>query len=104
MSHSQLSEPHAQALAQAQYVQAEAQPQARAAHARFQAQLLANVNTQLVLQKQNLIGEINIKCSAAMELTTAARRQKQGSPEKQVLEKVAAFLTESALYTQLLEF
>lgn len=39
-----------------------------------------------------------------MELTPAARRRKRGPPEKQIPEKVAALLPESALYTQLLEF
>lgn len=39
-----------------------------------------------------------------MELTPAARRKKQKLPEKQIPDKVAALLPESALYTQLLEF
>lgn len=39
-----------------------------------------------------------------MELTPAARRKKQKLPEKQIPDKVAAILPESALYTQLLEF
>lgn len=39
-----------------------------------------------------------------MELTPASRRKKQKIPEKQLHEKVAAILPESALYTQLLEF
>ncbi|KAI3764025.1 hypothetical protein L2E82_14025 [Cichorium intybus] len=39
-----------------------------------------------------------------IELTPAARRRKRGPPEKQITDKVAALLTESALYTQLLEF
>jgi SWI/SNF-related matrix-associated actin-dependent regulator of chromatin subfamily D len=39
-----------------------------------------------------------------MELTPAARRKKQKLPEKQMQERVAAILPESALYTQLLEF
>lgn len=39
-----------------------------------------------------------------MELTPAARRRKRGPPEKQIPDKVAALLPESALYTQLLEF
>ncbi|XP_045789595.1 SWI/SNF complex component SNF12 homolog isoform X2 [Trifolium pratense] len=39
-----------------------------------------------------------------MELTPAARRKKQKLPEKQLQERVAAILPESALYTQLLEF
>ncbi|KAL7232775.1 hypothetical protein ACSBR2_010731 [Camellia fascicularis] len=39
-----------------------------------------------------------------MELAAAARRKKQKLPEKQLQERVAAILPESALYTQLLEF
>ena len=39
-----------------------------------------------------------------MELTPAARRKRQKLPEKQLQDKVAAILPESALYTQLLEF
>jgi SWI/SNF-related matrix-associated actin-dependent regulator of chromatin subfamily D len=39
-----------------------------------------------------------------MELTPANRRKKQKLQEKQLHEKVAAILLESALYTQLLEF
>ncbi|XP_054822811.1 SWI/SNF complex component SNF12 homolog [Prosopis cineraria] len=39
-----------------------------------------------------------------MELTPAARRKKPKLPEKQIPEKVAALLPESALYTQLLEY
>lgn len=39
-----------------------------------------------------------------MELTPAARRKKRKLPEKQIPDKVAALLPESALYTQLLEF
>lgn len=39
-----------------------------------------------------------------MELSSATRRKKQKLPEKQLQDKVAAILPESALYTQLLEF
>ena len=39
-----------------------------------------------------------------MELTPAARRKKRKLPDKQIPDKVAALLPESALYTQLLEF
>ncbi|XP_004489607.1 SWI/SNF complex component SNF12 homolog [Cicer arietinum] len=39
-----------------------------------------------------------------MELTPATRRKKQKLPEKQMQDRVAAILPESALYTQLLEF
>lgn len=38
------------------------------------------------------------------ELTPAPRRKKRKAPEKQVPDRVAALLPESALYTQLLEF
>ncbi|PPS16530.1 hypothetical protein GOBAR_AA04058 [Gossypium barbadense] len=38
-----------------------------------------------------------------MELTPAARRKKQKLPDKQLQERVAAILPESALYTQLLD-
>ncbi|XP_010929776.1 SWI/SNF complex component SNF12 homolog [Elaeis guineensis] len=38
------------------------------------------------------------------ELTAAARRKKRKLPEKQLPDRVAALLPESALYTQLLEF
>ncbi|KAG2676215.1 hypothetical protein I3843_12G042400 [Carya illinoinensis] len=38
-----------------------------------------------------------------MELTPAVRRKKQKLPEKQIPDKVAALLPESALYTQMLE-
>ncbi|OAY29396.1 SWI/SNF complex component SNF12 homolog [Manihot esculenta] len=39
-----------------------------------------------------------------MDLVSAARRKKQKLPEKQLQDRVAAILPESALYTQLLEF
>ncbi|MFS7938442.1 hypothetical protein Hanom_Chr05g00439751 [Helianthus anomalus] len=39
-----------------------------------------------------------------MELAPVARRRKRALPDKQILEKVPAFLPESALYTQLLDF
>ncbi|XP_044466663.1 SWI/SNF complex component SNF12 homolog [Mangifera indica] len=39
-----------------------------------------------------------------MDLTAAARRKRQKLPEKQLQDRVAAILPESALYTQLLEF
>lgn len=39
-----------------------------------------------------------------IDLSAAARRKKQKLPEKQLQERVAAILPESALYTQLLEF
>ncbi|GMH23869.1 hypothetical protein Nepgr_025712 [Nepenthes gracilis] len=41
---------------------------------------------------------------SAMELASAARRKKQKLPEKQLHDRLAAILPESALYTQLLEF
>ncbi|XP_010104027.2 SWI/SNF complex component SNF12 homolog isoform X2 [Morus notabilis] len=39
-----------------------------------------------------------------MELTPAARRKKRKLPDKQIPDKIASLLPESALYTQLLEF
>ncbi|KAJ7974797.1 SWI/SNF complex component SNF12 like [Quillaja saponaria] len=46
----------------------------------------------------------NISPLRPMELTPATRRKKQKIPEKQLQDRVAAILPESALYTQLLEF
>ncbi|KAL8139963.1 hypothetical protein V2J09_005984 [Rumex salicifolius] len=53
------------------------------------------------------IGMMNTMVSPmknAMDLTPGARKKKQKLPEKQMHDKVAAILPESALYTQLLEF
>ncbi|XP_059640614.1 SWI/SNF complex component SNF12 homolog [Cornus florida] len=134
--HFQLSEPQAQALAQAQYAQAHAQAQAQAAHAQFKAQLQAQPlpHTQLQNPGTSNVGVSSPLISApgtgnakrapqkppsrppgssgtgsasplkTMELTPAARRKKRKLPEKQIPDKVAALLPESALYTQLLEF
>ncbi|KAF5817213.1 putative transcription regulator SWI/SNF-BAF60b family [Helianthus annuus] len=134
VGHSEMSEPQAQALAQSQYVQAQVQAHARAAHARFQAQLAqsqkqglmgggsGNVNTGV--SSPSVVTPANAKRSGqkpssrppssaggaagsplkTMELAPVARRRKRAPPEKQIPEKVAAFLPESALYTQLLDF
>ncbi|XP_058194295.1 SWI/SNF complex component SNF12 homolog [Rhododendron vialii] len=136
--HFQLSEPQAQAMAQAQYAQVHAQAQAQAAHAQFKAQFQSQTQPQSFTQLQNS-GSGNVGGSSpmistpgtgstkrppqkptsrppgssggntgsplkTMELTPAARRKKQKLPEKQIPDKVAAILPESALYTQLLEF
>ncbi|XVF54678.1 hypothetical protein PTKIN_Ptkin05aG0200100 [Pterospermum kingtungense] len=127
--HFQLSEPQAQVLAQAQYVQAHAQAQAQAAHSQFQAQVqsqnVSNNNaaatgspavctpssgsakrsSQKPPSKNS--GSPNSNMSSlfkTMELTPAARRKKRKLPERQIPDKVAAILPECALYTQLLEF
>ncbi|XP_039120892.1 SWI/SNF complex component SNF12 homolog [Dioscorea cayenensis subsp. rotundata] len=47
---------------------------------------------------------INMQAFKTGELTPAARRKKRKLPEKQLPDRVAALLPESALYTQLLEF
>lgn len=52
----------------------------------------------------NSSGGVSNSPLKTMELTPAASRRKRGPPEKQIPEKVAALLPESALYTQLLEF
>lgn len=125
--HFQFSEPQAQALAQAQYAQAaHAQVQAQAAHAQFLAHLqnpgtgsvgvsspslstpgmgIAKRATQKPPSRPS--GSSNTNTASpfkTMELTPVARRKKQKLPDKQIPEKVAALLPESALYTQLTEF
>ncbi|VFQ93953.1 unnamed protein product [Cuscuta campestris] len=125
---SQLSAAHVQALAQAQS-KAHAQAQAQAAQAQFQAQLqaqgLALTQPHLGSSSPSLsgLGSSNAKRFPQkppvrppglpttmsppirpMELSASARKKKQKLPEKQLHEKVAAILPESALYTQLLEF
>lgn len=131
--HFQLSEPQPQALAQAQYAQAHAQAQAQVAHAQFQAQnhsvsQIQNPSTgNLGVSSPSLptpatgsakrgpnkppskpppaSATSNIASPfKSMELTPAARRKKRNLPDKQIPDKVAAILPESALYTQLLEF
>ncbi|PON61317.1 p53 negative regulator [Parasponia andersonii] len=129
----QLSQAQAIAQAQSK-AQAHAQAQVQAAQAQFQAQLQAqglslNQNQGIVnmgssspslstpgsagmkripqkppvrppgLSPANMMSPLR-----TMELTPAARRKKQKLPEKQLQDKVAAILPESALYTQLLEF
>jgi SWI/SNF-related matrix-associated actin-dependent regulator of chromatin subfamily D len=126
--HFQLSEPQTQALA---YAQAHAQAQAQAAHAQFQAQLQAQAqlhtgntsnagvptpsvstpstgSAKRTAQKPPSRPPGSSSANAGspyktMELTPAARRKKQKLPEKQIPDKVAALLPESALYTQMLE-
>ncbi|KAK3036458.1 hypothetical protein RJ639_030057 [Escallonia herrerae] len=122
----------AQSKAQAQ-AHAQAQAQAQVAHAQFQAQLHAhnqshgsgignlggaslpsnlaggNASAKRMQQKPpvrppgyppaNTVSPLR-----NMELAPAARRKKQKLPEKQLQDRVAAILPESALYTQLLEF
>lgn len=132
--HFQLSEPQAQALAQAQYAHVHAQAQAHAAHAQFQAQLQAQAQSHMHNSNTSTAGvsspsvatpatgsakranqkppsrppsSSNANTSSpfkTMELTPAARRKKRKLPDKQIPDKVAAHLPESALYTQLLEF
>lgn len=128
---SQFSSAHAQAIAQAQSkAQAHAHAQAQAAHAQFQAQLHAQslaagignvgVSSPSVSTTSNssakrppqkplarppgMSNSSTVSPLRTMEITSAARRKKQKLPEKQLQDKVAAFLPESALYTQLLEF
>jgi SWI/SNF-related matrix-associated actin-dependent regulator of chromatin subfamily D len=129
--HFQLTEPAAQAMAQAQYAQAQAQARAQVAHAQFQAQLQAQGHLQSPSPSNNVGASILTpgtgssikrpppKAAArppsstglgstsplkTMELTPAARRKKRKLSDKQIPDKVAALLPESALYTQLLEF
>ncbi|XP_024962595.1 SWI/SNF complex component SNF12 homolog [Cynara cardunculus var. scolymus] len=133
LSHFAAAHAHAQAIAQAQSkAQAKAAAQAQANHAQFQAQLQAqglainqshgplatnspsfpgsgNVSTKPMPQK--LLGRPpGVSNSNAyspmrmMELTPAGRKKKQKLPDKQLQDRVAAILPQSALYTQLLEF
>ncbi|GAA0152905.1 chromatin/chromatin-binding, or -regulatory protein [Lithospermum erythrorhizon] len=46
----------------------------------------------------------NVSPMRTMELSATARKKKQKVPERQLQDRVAAILPESALYTQLLEF
>ncbi|KAJ4835213.1 hypothetical protein Tsubulata_021039 [Turnera subulata] len=124
--HFQLSEPQAHAPSHAQYAQA--------AHTQFQAQVqstnhsvsqLQNVNPGVASPTVSTPGTSSAKKGShrpasrtsggssnansaspfkTMELTPAAWRKKRKLPEKQIPEKVAAMLPESAVYTQLLEF
>ncbi|PON95366.1 p53 negative regulator [Trema orientale] len=129
----QLSQAQAIAQAQSK-AQAHAQAQVQAAQAQFQAQLQAQVlshnQNQGIMNMGSSSPSLSTPGSAGMkripqkppvrppglsppnmmlplrtmELTPAARRKKQKLPEKQLQDKVAAILPESALYTQLLEF
>lgn len=122
------------AQAQYAQAQAQARAQAQAAHVQFQAQLQAQAQAQSLSQMPNNRGIASPPISTpstanakrvlqksssrppsssgpgtasplkTMELTPAARRRKRRLPEKQIPDKVAALLPESALYTQLLEF
>ena len=129
--HFQLSEPQAQVLAQAQYVQAHAQAQAQVAHSQFQAQVqsqnVSNIIAAAPATPSSVVstpgsgsakrssqkppsknsGSSNSNMASlfkTMELTPAALRKKRKLPERQIPDKVAAILPECALYTQLLEF
>ncbi|KAF5790843.1 putative transcription regulator SWI/SNF-BAF60b family [Helianthus annuus] len=125
---------HAQAIAQAQSkAQAQAMAQAQANHAQFQAQLQAQgmslnqshghfsgnspsfpglANSGIKRMPQKPVGRPpgvsnanTISPMRMMELTPAQRnKKKQKLPEKQLLERVAKILPQSALYTELLEF
>ncbi|MBA0689399.1 hypothetical protein Goari_007130 [Gossypium aridum] len=122
--HFQLSEPQAQVLARAQYVQA--QPPA---HSQFPAQVQSQSgsNSNATATHSPLVstpGSGGVKRSSqkppsknsgsshsnmaslfkTMELTPAVLRKKRKHPERQIPDKVAAILPECALYTQLLEF
>lgn len=131
--HFNLSEPHAHALAQAQYSHAQTQ-----AHAQFQAHVQqgqSHSQAHSHLQNSNVgVSSPSVTTPGSgssvkranqrppsrppgsstnpntnppvktMELAPSARRKKRKLPEKQIPEKVAAILPESALYTQLLEF
>lgn len=126
--HFQLSEPQAQVLAQAQYVQAHAQAQAQAAHSKFQAQVQSQTansgNVVIHSPSVSTPGTASVKRSTqkpsskpsglsgnnmsslfkTMELAPAVRRKKRKLPETQIPEKVAAALPQCALYNQLLDF
>ena len=130
--HFQLSEPQSQAFAyaqaQAQAVQAQFQAQLQA-QAQVQAQTVAQLHggntSNVVVSSPPVVtpvtgsakrssqkppsrppGSSNANTGSpykTMELTPAARRKKRKQPEKQIPDKVAALLPESALYTQMLE-
>ncbi|KAL4388563.1 hypothetical protein GQ457_09G008810 [Hibiscus cannabinus] len=123
----QLSQAQALALAQLK-AQAHARAQGQLAHAQFQAQLQTQ---SLALSQAQNAGSPSMSTPGSasakrifqrppmhppavpmtntmsplrtMELTPASRRKKQKATDKQLQEKVAAILPESALYTQLLE-
>lgn len=128
LAQAQYVQAQAQAQARAAHARFQAQLQAQA-----QAQSLSqkpnpvgaiNTNSNMGVSSPSLITPMNAKRSGqkpssrppsssgaasgsplkTMELTPAARRRKRGPPEKQIPDKVAALLPESALYTQLLEF
>ncbi|XP_071686205.1 SWI/SNF complex component SNF12 homolog [Rutidosis leptorrhynchoides] len=133
LAHAQYVQAQAQAQARAAHArfQAQLQAQAQATQAQSVTQkqsLLGGVNnnsnSNVGASSPSLSTPMNAKRSGqkpssrvpsssggaagsplkTMELTPAARRRKRGPPENQIPEKVAAILSESALYTQLLEF
>ncbi|GMH16736.1 hypothetical protein Nepgr_018577 [Nepenthes gracilis] len=115
------SESQAQALAQAQYAQAQAQ----AAYVQFQAQLQGQGSSNVSIVSPPVLTPSSASAKRAsqkppskaptssnanvgsplktMELAPAARRKKRKFPEKQIPEKIAALLPESALYTRLVD-
>lgn len=127
--HFQLSEPQAQVLGHSQYAQAaHAHFQAQIQSTNHSIAQLQNSNPSNAGVSSPSVstpgtasakranqrppsrppgGSSNANTSSpfkTMELTPAARRKKQKLPEKQIPDKVAAILPESALYAQLLEF
>lgn len=113
---------HAQAQVQAAHAQFQAQLQAQSmalsqAHAAGIANLgsspslpgIGNASAKRFPQKPpvrppGLSNTNTMSPMRTMDLSAAARKKKQKLPEKQLQERVAAILPESALYTQLLEF
>lgn len=122
----------AQAIAQAQAkAQAHAQAQMQGVNPQFQAQLQASLSQmgglgnlgssspsmstpgsggmkrlpqKPPMRPPGVSMNTMISPLKQMELASAARKKKQKVPEKQLPDRVAAILPESALYTQLLEF
>ncbi|CAK9309137.1 unnamed protein product [Citrullus colocynthis] len=127
--HFQLSEPQARTMSHVQYTQAHTQAQAQSAHAHLQAHTqpvqLHSANASNVSITSSIstpgtgsskrpsqkppsrpAGSSNTSASSpfkTMELAPATRRKKVKLPEKQITDKVASLLPESAIYTQLLE-
>ncbi|KDP38218.1 hypothetical protein JCGZ_04861 [Jatropha curcas] len=122
-AHFKAQQAHAQAQAQAVHAQFQAQLQAQGMTL-SQAQTAALANLGTSSPSFSTPGNFNVKRLPqkppvrppgvpmgslvsplkTMDLTPAARRKKQKLPEKQLQDRVAAILPESALYTQLLEF
>ncbi|XP_004500645.1 SWI/SNF complex component SNF12 homolog [Cicer arietinum] len=120
----QFSEPqsHSNVFSQAHYAQLQSQA---AAHASLQSQIhplapLHNANANVATTPAIGSSKRGIQRTTSrtpgssganqnvsvktMELTPATRRRKRELPEKEIMEKVAAILPESALYTHLLDF